>query len=157
MALWGNKDNKTATGGLAIAANGLVSGTGTLLDTEAKIGDYILIGGKKHLIVSITSNTVAQVSDAGVLGGSIGVQANGVFALQELPKYVSASSVGEDANTVFGVDTTEAGVTAGVSHAGWVKRTVGTGNKTGRVFQETLVASSSITGDAADDTEFPDV
>lgn len=30
-------------------------------------------------------------------------------------------------NTVYAVDTTEAGVTAGVAHSGWVRRTVGTG------------------------------
>ena len=46
---------------------------------------------------------------------------------------------------------------AGVAHAGWVRRTVGTGNKAGRVFTEVLVASGTITSDAADDSEFPDV
>ena len=42
------------------------------------------------------------------------------------------------------------------AHAGWVKRTVGTGGRAGRVHYETLVAMSSISGDASDDTEFPD-
>ena len=37
-------------------------------------------------------------------------------------------------------------------HVGWVKRTVGTGNRAGRVQYETLVAASSITGDAEDIT-----
>ena len=37
-----------------------------------------------------------------------------------------------------------------VSHIGWVKRTVGTGGRAGRVHYETLVAASSITGDAED-------
>ena len=35
-------------------------------------------------------------------------------------------------------------------HVGWVKRTVGTGGRAGRVHYETLVAASSITGDAED-------
>ena len=39
---------------------------------------------------------------------------------------------------------------------GWVKRTVGTGGRAGRVTYETLVASGSITTDAGDDIEFPD-
>ena len=39
---------------------------------------------------------------------------------------------------------------------GWVKRTVGTGGRAGRVTYETLVASGSVTTDAADDIQFPD-
>ncbi len=37
-----------------------------------------------------------------------------------------------------------------VAHVGWVKRTVGTGGRAGRVFYETLVAASSISGDSED-------
>ena len=37
-----------------------------------------------------------------------------------------------------------------VSHIGWVKRTVGTGGRAGRVHYETLVAASSMSGDAED-------
>ena len=37
-----------------------------------------------------------------------------------------------------------------VSHIGWVKRTVGSGGRAGRVHYETLVAASSISGDAED-------
>ena len=37
-----------------------------------------------------------------------------------------------------------------VAHVGWVKKTVGTGGRAGRVHYETLVAASSITGDAED-------
>lgn len=44
----------------------------------------------------------------------------------------------------------------GVTHAGWVLRTEGTGGRAGRVQYETLVAMSSITGDASDDTILPD-
>ena len=45
------------------------------------------------------------------------------------------------------------GVTVGaseVSHIGWVKKTIGTGGRAGRVFYETLVAGSSMTGDSED-------
>ena len=37
-----------------------------------------------------------------------------------------------------------------ISHVGWVKKTVGTGGRAGRVHYETLVAASSISGDAED-------
>ena len=36
------------------------------------------------------------------------------------------------------------------AHLGWVKRTIGTGGRAGRVHYETLVAASSITGDGED-------
>ncbi len=37
-----------------------------------------------------------------------------------------------------------------IAHVGWVKKTVGTGGRAGRVHYETLVAASSISGDAED-------
>jgi len=43
-----------------------------------------------------------------------------------------------------------------VPHAGWVLRKEGTGGRAGRVHYEVLVAASSITGDAADDTQLPE-
>ena len=43
-----------------------------------------------------------------------------------------------------------------VPHAGWVKRTAGSSGRAGRVHYEVLVAGSSITGDAADDTQLPE-
>jgi hypothetical protein len=46
--------------------------------------------------------------------------------------------------------------TFGPAHAGWVRRTVGTGGRAGRVQYEVLVASGSINADAPDDLVFPD-
>lgn len=55
----------------------------------------------------------------------------------------------------FGVSGAEAralraGANTKVAHAGWVLRTVGSGNRAGRVQNETLVAMKTITGDAED-------
>lgn len=44
----------------------------------------------------------------------------------------------------------------GVTHAGWVVRTEGTGGRAGRVSYETLVAMGSMTSDASDDTVLPE-
>jgi len=52
--------------------------------------------------------------------------------------------------------TLGSGTPATVTHSGWVKRTVGTGGRAGRVTYETLVAMNTITGDTADDAEFPE-
>lgn len=60
----------------------------------------------------------------------------------------------------FGVSEAEMADTNGeadaVTHAGWVLRKEGTGGRAGRVQYETLVAMSSISGDADDDTVLPE-
>jgi hypothetical protein len=55
-------------------------------------------------------------------------------------------------NTVFGADATEVGVTDGISHKGWVQRTVGTGGRNGRTQFEVL-SVASITGDSTSFTD----
>lgn len=44
----------------------------------------------------------------------------------------------------------------GAGSSGWVRRVVGTGGRAGRIQEETLVAMGSLSGDAADDTIYPD-
>lgn len=61
----------------------------------------------------------------------------------------------------FGVSKGEAqalraGANTKVTHAGWVLRTVGSGNRAGRVMNETLVAMKTIGTDASDDAVVPD-
>lgn len=159
MALWGNKDDKTSTGTVTIAANGLVTGSSTVFDDEARVGDYIRANDDDFLIVSITSNTVAQVI-AGVPGATmVAVGAGNNYTLSERPKYVTtaeAANAGGDPEKVFGVDTTEVGVTD-TTHAGWVRRTTKTDQHgASRVQFEVLVAGSHVSGDAADDSELAD-
>lgn len=63
---------------------------------------------------------------------------------------------------LFGVDTTEQGVSANPrgGHAGWNIVSTGSGGRSGRVHVETLVAMGSMTGDggavANDDVTFAD-
>jgi len=56
--------------------------------------------------------------------------------------------------TATGVASLGSGTPPTVTHSGWVKRTVGSGGRAGRVTYETLVAMNTITGDTVDDTEF---
>ena len=58
--------------------------------------------------------------------------------------------------TATGAVTVGGAKNRGISHAGWVIRTEGTGGRAGRVQYETLVAMSSITGDGSDDNPLPD-
>ena len=157
MALWGTKDDKTSTGTVAITTGGAVTVTATLFDTEAKVGDFLNVtdDGQTLLITAIASNTSCTVIAEN--GSAITtVDASNNYTLQECPTFVATSEVGGDPAAVFGVDTDEVGATAGVPHAGWVRRTALSGNKSGRVQHEVLVASSSITNDADDDTQYPD-
>lgn len=61
---------------------------------------------------------------------------------------------------VFGVSEAEQQASVGTNehpaHAGWNLRTVGSGGRAGRVHYETLVAMSSLTGDA-EDVALPDL
>jgi hypothetical protein len=64
--------------------------------------------------------------------------------------YITGSTIGQ-----FGVDSNEITADGGkVAHTGWVLRTVGSGGRAGRVFNEVLVAGG-ISGDA-EDIIFPD-
>jgi hypothetical protein len=115
MALWGNKDSKTASGTIAIASpGGAVTGSSTSFTTQTRVGDYIRVSGEDYLITAIASNTAATVR-AGVPGATLTVVNSGAsYTLSEKPASVttaesagSASGVHGDPTKVFGVDTTE--------------------------------------------------
>lgn len=173
MALWGNKDSKTAAGTIAITTAGAVTGTGTAFTTAAKVGNYITAGGRDYQIVKITSDTSATVI-AGTNNGNGAVTAvagGTAYALSEKPVFVaheSAETAGKSGNSskVFGVDKTEAGVATnrakGIKTPGWTRYTTYTdaqGNTRNKV--EVLVAMGSgetavVMGDAADDATVAD-
>ena len=115
MALWGNKDSKTATGTVSIADTGVVTGSSTLFTTEAKIGNTIKANGVEYVIVTITSNTVAKVIMGRNNGnGTVTTCSAQSYTLSEKPQFVahesslsSGSGVAGDTSFVYGVDTTE--------------------------------------------------
>ena len=125
MALWGNKDDKSSTGTVQVHANGDVAGTSTLFDSEAAVGDYLVINSTVQFVISsISSNTVCTVLPA-KLGTSVNaVAASNNYTLNEKPISVAFTEAPQgshgDPSKVFGVDTTEAGVTD-TTHAGWVR------------------------------------
>jgi len=122
MALWGNKDSKTASGTVSIANTGVVTGTSTAFTTQAKIGNTLKAGGVDYQIVTITSDTVAKV----VMGknnghGTVTTQSGASYTLSEKPAFVaheasliSGYSSEGDSNVVYGVDTTEVAVSGKV-------------------------------------------
>jgi len=114
MALWGNKDSKTASGTIAIADTGVVTGSSTSFTTQAKVGNYIIADGVDYQIVSITSNTVAKVINGTNNGKGLVTTVSGGTSYTLSEKPVSAAHESADSfsmgrsGLVFGVDTTEA-------------------------------------------------
>jgi hypothetical protein len=100
-----------------------------------------------YLIKSGTSNRVGlATTEARAIAGT-----NIVFTVVGVG--TSHTLIGQTPTATASLGMGSAGTTVGasqVTHVGWVKKTIGTGGRAGRVFYETLVAASSITGDSED-------
>ncbi len=159
MSGWGIKDNKTASGTVAITTGGAVTGTGTSFTTQAAVGDFLRVASQEFIIKSITSNTVATVINANPELTWTAVTAGASYTLSEKPTSLLGDATTISTN-VFGVDTNEIKATAatkGVAHAGWVARTT----RGSRTTFETLIALSKNGAAPAnmgdfEDTVFPD-
>lgn len=172
MSAWGNRDDVASPGTVALA--GLtVTGTGTFFANNYTVGDVITIAdaGGDATIGAITSATVLTLASnteltAGTLTGK-------AYTVSEKPNTVIESDNNTTGAQVFGVSEAEQIVDIATqqtaaennrqiantaAHAGWTKLgdiyTDANGNV--RRKNETLVAMSSISGDAADDTTLPD-
>ena len=69
-------------------------------------------------------------------------------------QYFEIQAAADQATATASLGSGAGGTT--LTQAGWVRRTVGTGGRAGRVNQEVLVAMGSMTGDQADDIQYPD-
>ena len=168
MSLWGNKDAVYSDGTIAISGT-TVTGTGTTFNTAGLIsaGDVLTVGTGstqgEAVIASVTNATtlVLETSPSTLDTGTI---SGAAYVISQRP-ISTIFDTNYEAAEIYGVDTTEQSVANAASgearqyapaHAGWVGITtyVDThGNL--RVKTETLVAGSTITGDA-EDTKFPD-
>lgn len=179
MALWGNKDLVGNAGTVTInLTSGAVTGAGTTFATagyEVSAGDVLVVGAGAtygHAVFeSVASNTAAVVDPSKLIadpihgtiaGASIFVSQMPVSSIVD-PSYAAPDVKSNRTSSVFGVDVTETQTArTGNSqylpqHAGWVGLSTYVdmhGNL--RVKSETLVAGSTITGDADDDSQYPD-
>ena len=169
MSLWGNKDTVYSTGNVTTIAitngDGVITASGSTWNEGNGVvpGLVITMGAKGSGVIKSVDSTTQLT-----LVGATGLTAEGsltqAYNISEQP----VSLVGDsnyDGNEIYGVDTTEQSVATAASgearkyapaHAGWVGITTYTdthGNL--RVKTETLVAGSTITGDA-EDTKYPD-
>jgi len=160
MSLWGNKDTVYSTGNVTtITSAGVITISGSTLTGNVEAGQMITMGTYGGgVIKSVDSNTQLTLhSAAGLTAGTGLTQA---YNVSEAPKSTALDS-NHNVNEVYGSDATEVGVARTTiyshDHAGWVGITTYTdthGNT--RTKTEVLVAMSSISGDAADDSVLAD-
>jgi len=139
---------RTFNANTGVAVNGMISLTTSFLSN----GDVVtyanaagntaisqLTNGARYYIVNANSSVV-YLSDT--LNGAI-----------KTP--LTASTISETGHSLRGETALTgqaviSGIAGKVTHAGWVRRTVGTGGRAGRIQYETLVAMGTIAGDAED-------
>ncbi len=186
MALWGKADglfspgtvtvdyaNETITGdGTSFAAAGISTGTVIVIGVGGTYGQAVISGITSDLVVSIA--TTQYLSGAPIAGVGYTLTQKPIYTLED-KNYSTIPGVGNSSSTnvVYGVDEYEAAANAAtgskykVAHAGWVGiHTYIDQHGYLRVKSEVLVAMSGIssntastysaTGDALDDTVFPD-
>lgn len=174
MSGWGDKDDVTSPGTVTVSGLNVSNGTGssTFFSNNYIVGQVITIGGfGSATILAIANNTrMTLASNTELTTATI---TNAQHTISEKPIYIIETDPTILGNTVFGVSTAEQTVDVTnqqsstknnrqiantAAHAGWVKLgdiyTDSNGNV--RRKNETLVAMSTITGDAADDTTLPD-
>ena len=167
MALWGTKDTVYSTGKVNCTTAGvLTKESGSIAWTAGngvKVGQVVTLatdgaGVGEGVIDTITSATAIQLKNLNLPGAFTDVD----YEIREKP----ISTIGDTnyaAGEIFGVDAAEQAAARGdnsqyrPAHAGWVGITSYTdmhGNQ--RVKTEVLVANSTISADASDDTILPD-
>ena len=168
MALWGTKDTVYSTGNVNVnVTTGVVTeqsgGIAWTAGNGVKGGQVITVDGTSEgVIKSIDSSTQLTITTEYLPASNI---SNKGYEIREKP----VSTLGDTnygAGEIFGVDVTEQQVVNAKTgdlrkyappHAGWVGITTYVdGNGNFRVKTEVLVAGSSISADASDDTKFAD-
>lgn len=145
--------NSAVTGGAGGGANSVIA-----LSSAGKFiaGDQITyaVAAGNTAIGGLTSGTTYYVQFANATVVALAASSGG-------SRITLTKGLTETGHTLQGATATGAAVVGGaankgVSHAGWVVRTVGTGGRAGRVQYETLVAMGSISNDGSDDSILPD-
>ena len=172
MALWGTKDTVYSTGKVnADVTTGVVTRqSGAIAWTGVAVGDVITIADDG---AGVGEGVILSIDDTGPgAGAQITISTQGLpdtnftnvdYEIRQKPKY-TLHDTNYDTGEIFGVDTTEQSVARAASsqyapaHAGWVgitsyTQTRADGTTVTRVKTEVLVAGSSITGGANDDTD----
>ncbi len=162
MALWGTKDTVYSTGKVNVnVTTGVVTrSAGTINWSTVSAGQVITVDGTAEGVIKSVDTATGNSAQLTITTEHLPSSniSNKGYVISEKPKSTLFDSK-YSAGDIFGVDETEVGVARttaySVTHGGWVGITSYTdqhGNL--RIKTETLVAMSSISGDAADDAKF---
>jgi hypothetical protein len=139
----------TTTEVISYTAHGQTTGAAVVYNNGGSTSITGLTSGTTYYVIRVDANSfkVAVAADDATAGNAINLTGTGnnaqYFSITAGVRATAVAALGE-------------GTQHGASHAGWVRRTVGTGGRAGRVFTETLVAMGSMSSDASDDTVLPD-
>ena len=106
--------------------------------------NYFLIksANSGKVLIASTYDNAKEGTNITIATGS-GTGSSHTF-IGETPTANASLGLGVSGNTALDL------IGSQITHIGWVKKTIGSGGRAGRVFYETLVASSSISGDSED-------
>ena len=173
---------RTALAGVAISGT---AGEFTCDATTLAVGDHIVIGGTVTGTGSITSHTAGKIYEVSAVTGTspsvtgftitqedgtavVSTAGNGtgltltpytivmISGTGNNAQYFEIQATADQATAVASLGSGDGAGGTTLTHAGWVRRTVGTGGRAGRVQQEVLVAMGSMSGDQSDDIQYPD-
>jgi len=161
-------DVNITTNTITSTAHGLVNGAQLNYNNAAGTSITGLTSGSDYFVINKTVNTFQLALTSG--GDAIDISGTGnnsqTFASTgnydltgtgNNAQYFEIQAAADQATAVASLGAgTDGSTGTTLTHAGWVRRTVGTGGRAGRVQQEVLVAMGSITGDQADDIQYPD-
>jgi len=128
---------------IALASHGFATGDSATY-TEGATAITGLTTATTYYVIRVDANSLKLATSAVLSSGGTAIN------LTVVGSNDNHSLTGKTATAVASLGS------GNYTHSGWIKRTAGTGGRAGRVQYETLVAGGSITGDTADDTEFPD-
>lgn len=130
----------------SVASNGFVAFSTNVL----QVGDRVtyLVATGNTVIAELANNTNYYVQATNSTGVYLASTPGG--AALTLTKGLTETGHTLTGETATAYSPVISGLANKITHAGWVRRTVGTGGRAGRIQYETLVACGSISGDAED-------
>jgi hypothetical protein len=152
----------TLAAGDRIRITGTLGGTGTITGyTTGTIYTVSAVTGSSPSVTGFTLTTDAGSAIVTTAGTPTGLTYTPftivlISGTGNNAQFFEIQASADQATATAAKGTGETGTSA--AHTGWVKRTVGTGARAGRIQYEVLCALSKngITSDAADDIQFPD-
>jgi len=147
----------TGTDTIAYTTHGQTTGAALTYNNGGGTSATGLTSGTTYYVLRVDANSfklydTAVNATAGGATGLIDISGTGNNAQY----FIIVAGTRATAVAALGGGTEGGESESNIAHTGWVRRTVGTGGRAGRVHYETLVAMGSIDGDQADDRQFTD-